>query len=210
MRISTHGCSIVFTNCYFVQDEGTGKTAIIDPGEFTSEMREQIDRIGASNIEYILLTHCHFDHILGAAELHEYTGAPIAIHVSEEKALCDPNINGMNYFSVDGVVLPRANVTFEEGDHFEVGDLSFEVLHTPGHSAGSCCFMCEDVMFSGDTLFYDSVGRTDLPTGSYNTLKKSLRRLTELDRDYRVYPGHGNPTKLSFEIENNPYFIELA
>lgn len=210
MRISTHVISSVFTNCYFVQDEGTGRTVIIDPGEFTEEMREQVDRIGCDKIEYILLTHCHFDHVLGAAQLRDYTGAPVAIHNSEEKALGDPAVNGMRSFGITDGRLPKADILFKEGDIFEAGDLEFRVLHTPGHSAGSCCFICEDVIFAGDTLFRTSVGRTDLPTGDYGALLKSLKKLKALGRKYQVYPGHGGPTTIADELRSNPYYQELS
>jgi len=181
---------------------------VIDPGEITEEMYEQLTRIGPQRVKYILLTHCHFDHILGADELRRFTGAPIAIHKSEERAMQDSRLNGMAIFGIPSQRLCKPDILFWDEDTFEVGDLTFRVMYTPGHSAGSSCFVCDDVIFTGDTLFRDSVGRTDLPTGSYQTLLKSLKKFLQLPKDYVLYPGHGNRTTLSYERENNPYMIE--
>lgn len=204
MRISTHVVTDFFTNCYIVQDEGTGRTAIIDPGEFNETIKEQIDRIGNEYIDYILLTHCHIDHILGAKELHEYTGAPVVIHSADAAGLIDNNINCINFFSGSGSA-PEADQTVNEGDRLSLGDLTIKVMHTPGHTIGSCCYIIDDTIFSGDTIFRMSCGRTDLPTGDDVKLMRSLGRIADMEGDYKIYSGHGEPTTLEFERKSNMY-----
>lgn len=205
MRISTYVVSDFFTNCYILQDEGTGRTAVIDPGEFNDTMREQIDRIGVEYIDYILLTHCHLDHIMGAAALQEYTGAPLAVHISDEAGLSDPEINCASFFGTGSGKAPKADILLRDGDTLALGDLKIKVLHTPGHTAGSVCYVVENTIFSGDTLFLESCGRIDLPTGSSTEILRSLTRLAQLDGDYTVYSGHGDPTTLEYERKHNRY-----
>jgi len=206
MRISNYVCGALGSNCFIVQDEGTGKAVIIDAGEFIEEIREHIDRIGKENIVAILLTHCHFDHTMGAAELRDYTGAPLMIHKFEEEWVDDPKRNGVKYFMMAASArFPKPDKTFGDGDVIQVGDLELKVMHTAGHSPGSCCFIAEDTIFSGDTLFLCGVGRTDLPGGNRTHIMHSLGRLSELDGVMKVYPGHGEPTTIAYEIENNPY-----
>ena len=206
MRVSVHGVGPLYVNCYVVQDEGTGRAAIIDPGGVSEELLEQIDRIGTDKIDYILLTHFHFDHILGAARLHIKTGAPVAIHRLEEKGLDDPALNGLDGFGFSSSATIKADMTYDEGDTFVVGDLTLRVMHTPGHTVGSSCFVCENAIFSGDTLFCESVGRTDLPTGNQRDILRSVNRLCQMDGDYDVYPGHDCKTTLSHERAHNPYY----
>lgn len=208
MRVSIHAVGPIYTNCYVVQDEGTGKTAVIDPGGVSEELFEQLDRIGKENIVYILLTHFHFDHIMGVKRLKERYGTTVAIHESEKNGLSDPALNGLDSFGYGWQVLPEADMTFKDGDVLEVGDLSFKVMHTPGHTMGSCCFICENAIFSGDTLFRMGMGRTDLPTGNPQKLYNSLLRLFRLDGNYDVYPGHDAKTTLDYERLNNGYNVE--
>ncbi len=206
MRISSYVSGPLGSNCYIVQDEGTGKAVIIDAGEFFDEIREHIDMIGRENITAILLTHCHFDHTMGAAELRDYTGAPLMIHYQEKDWVDDPAKNGVRYFMMaKSCRFPAPDGVFHDGDIIEAGDLAVKVMHTPGHSPGSCCFAAENVIFSGDTLFNNGAGRTDLPGGNSAHIRQSLSKLAALDGDTRVYPGHGAPTTISYEREYNPY-----
>lgn len=208
MRISNYVCGPLGVNTYIVQDEGTGKAVVIDPAAFIDEIREHIDRIGKENITAILLTHCHFDHTMGAAELRDYTGAPVMIHILEGEWTDDPERNGVKYFMMaSNAVFPKPDKLLHNGDIIAAGDLELKVMHTAGHSPGSCCFIAENVIFSGDTLFQCGVGRTDLAGGNSRHLRESLERLMALDIDYKVYPGHYAPTSLSFERKNNPYLV---
>ena len=206
MRISSYVCGALGSNCYIIQDEGTGKAVIVDAGEFIPEIKEHIDRIGKENIVALLLTHCHFDHTMGASELREYTGTPLMIHAHEGDWVDDPKKNGIRYFmGASGVRFPKPDKVFRDGDIIEAGDLAIKVMHTPGHSPGSSCFAVENVLFSGDTLFLTSIGRTDLPGGSHTQISSSLQKLAALDGSIKVYPGHGEPTTIAFEREHNPY-----
>ena len=205
MRISIHQVGPIYVNCYVVSDEGTGETVVIDPGGVSEELLEQLDSIGAERIKYILLTHMHFDHTMGVNRVRDETGAKVLIHKLEEEGLHDPALNGVDAFGFRTGVLPRADGTFEDGDIIEFGDSKLRVMHTPGHSAGSCCFIGDGVIFSGDTLFNMSAGRTDLATGSVLQLRESLRRLAALKGDYDVYPGHEDKTTLAYERKHNPY-----
>ncbi len=206
MRISNYVCGPLMSNCYILQDEGTGKALIIDAGECMDELREHIDRIGRENITAIVLTHCHFDHTMGAAELRDYTGAPLMIHFSEGDWVDDPRHNGVQFFmDAANAVFPKPDRLLHDGDVIDAGDLSVRVIHTPGHSPGSCCLEAEGNLFTGDTLFYGGVGRTDLPGGNSMHLMRSLGKLADIAGDMRVYPGHGQPSSLDFERKNNPY-----
>lgn len=206
MRISTFVSGSFSENCYVVQDEGTGKAVVIDPGEYSQELAEQIERIGRENITAILLTHCHFDHILGVAEVRELCGAPVMIHEQDADSLTDPARNGVMFFGLHfASSLVPADKTLREGDAVEAGDLSIKVIHTPGHTPGSCCFAVDGTLFSGDTLFPEACGRTDLPGGSRREMCTSLKRLAALEGDYRVFAGHGEPTTLEWERKHNPY-----
>ncbi len=205
MRISTHVVTDFYSNCYIIQDEGTGRTAIIDPGEFADSIKEQIDRIGKEYIDYILLTHCHLDHIMGAAELHEYTGAPVAVCSADVPGLTDPFVNCLSFFGAMAGAAPEADIILHDGDTLELGDLTIRVMHTPGHTVGSVCYIAGDAIFTGDTLFRESCGRIDLPTGSSSQLVESLHAIAALDGSLRVYSGHGEPSTIEYEREHNIY-----
>lgn len=206
MRISIHQVGPFYVNCYVVSDEGTGETAVIDPGGVSDELLMQLDSIGKERIKYILLTHFHFDHIMGVTRLKKIIpGARLLIHSSEAEGLRDPELNGADEFGMVINSMPPADGTFEDGDIIELGDSRLRVMHTPGHTAGSCCFIGDGVIFTGDTLFNMDIGRTDLPTGSMAQLVKSLGALAALEGDYDLYPGHEDKTTLSFEREHNPY-----
>ncbi len=206
MRISVHDvCGFFHTNCYVIQDEGTGRTAIIDPGEACESLLEQIEHIGKECIDYILLTHCHIDHIKGVAQLHRLTGAPIVIHTDDAAGLGDNFINGAEEFGINLKDNPTADILVKGGDTLTLGDITLGVIHTPGHTQGSVCYTAEGVIFSGDTLFRMSCGRVNLPTGSGAQMLASLKKLAALEGDYKVYPGHSEPTTLDFERKRNYY-----
>lgn len=181
------------TNCYLVWDEDSPTCVVIDPGYEPETVLFEAKKLG-KDIAAILLTHGHFDHVGGVKDIAAETGCPV-------------------YLCADDLSMPKQMTagtlyhthTYTEGDRLELAGLSFKVLHTPGHTPGSVCLMCENTIFSGDTLFWGSCGRTDLPGGSWSTIRVSLKRLADLNGDYDVYPGHGDATKLSFERKMNPY-----
>ena len=201
MEIKVLHLGLIKTNCYLVS---TQKAAVvIDPGFIREGTYDFLDQ-NSDKERLILLTHAHFDHIGGAADLREKTGVKIAIGEEDAPALSDKTLNLADCFHSD--IPPfEADITFKNGDDFSVGDIKFRVIHTPGHTVGGVCYYTEDCLFSGDTLFESSAGRTDFPGGDMKALKKSLRRLMLLPGDVKVYPAHGRFTAISRERENNMF-----
>ena len=184
-----------YTNCYILADEKTKAAAIIDPGDTVPEIKELVKKDNL-DVRAIFLTHGHYDHVGGVAALRKkYKDIPVYLH--PEDAGKDTEL--MPTRALDPVTLWR------DGDVVMVGELQVEVLHTPGHSAGSVTLRCQDVLFTGDTLFTQSVGRTDFPGGSQEAFLASLKRLGELEGDYQVLPGHDTFTSLDQERQGNPY-----
>ena len=189
-------------NCYLLSDE-EGATAVIDPGDEAGTILETV-RAGELAVEAILLTHAHFDHILAADELRRETGAPVYVSETDAPALADPR-RSLTVLAKGGAGPLRADHLLKDGEELRVGRLAVSVLHTPGHTPGSCCFLCGDALFSGDTLFAGSIGRTDFPGGDDQAMAASLRMLAALEPGIRVFPGHGESTTLSKERMENPY-----
>jgi len=189
---------MIGTNCYLAKDTVTGKGVIIDPGDRPDKIMDAAEKMGMTP-EAILLTHGHFDHILAVNHLKELNpGIKVYIH---------PNDNGME--QPYGYPSPEATDLYVEGSVVKVGELEFKVLHTPGHTKGSVTLQCENVLFTGDTLFRGSMGRTDFPGGSDEEIFASLIRLSELEGDYDVCPGHEGLSTLEYERQTN-YCIHYA
>lgn len=189
MNIQKLTLGLYQTNIYILSNDT--EAVVIDPGY---EPDIILDALEGKELKAILLTHGHFDHVGGVRELAAETGCPV--YLNEADLSMPPQMTAGPLYYTN---------TYDEGDFVEAAGLSFKVLHTPGHTPGSICLLCENAMFSGDTLFWGSCGRTDLPGGSWATIRKSLLRLAELSGDYDVYPGHGDATTLSFERKMNPY-----
>lgn len=199
------------TNCYIIIDKDTGLWALIDPGFESSELENAISRLDSEKCRYILLTHGHYDHIGFAGELRNRLSAQVALSSEDEPFLCDNTLNLSSFFSTEGLVPISADIKLSNGDVLRLGGTEFYFMSTPGHTDGSGCFIFNNdrVIFSGDTLFRCSYGRTDFPTGSMYKLASSMRRLASLEGDFAVYPGHNEFTTLSFERENNPLMTFL-
>ena len=181
------------TNCYLVWGDGADSVIVIDPGYNPETVLSEVTRLGKS-VAGIFLTHGHFDHVGGVKEIAAETDCPVYLH---ELELSQPPTMtaGPLYYTH----------TYGEGDSIPLAGLSFRVLHTPGHTPGSVCLLCEDTLFAGDTLFMGSCGRTDFPGGDSAQMRASLTRLASLPEDYRVLSGHGPETTLNLERKYNPY-----
>jgi len=194
-------------NSYVLFSEASGKAVLIDSCGEVEKILEMTEKMNLS-LEGILLTHGHFDHILSLSELKKRTSAKVYIYKDEEKFLSDVSLNLSNLDEGNsasyGVV--NADVLLNDGDVIEFDDIKLEVIHTPGHTSGCVCYRIDDILFSGDTLFKKSIGRSDFPTGDYGMEIESIKkRLMCLDDDVRVYPGHGFSTTIGYERRENPY-----
>lgn len=195
------------TNCYIVQDEETKETMVIDPGGEANKIIEMLEIIEAK-LKYIYLTHCHGDHIGALKELKEQKGGKILIHRFDAEGLYDKNISLTEYIGIEEVHL-EADSRVDDNDTIHIGSLEFRVIHTPGHTAGGSCLYCEqeNLLFSGDTLFHGTWGRTDLPTSSFVDIMQSItNKLLVLPPDTICYPGHGKSTMIKEEV---PIYCEL-
>ncbi len=193
MKMTTMALGAYQTNCYMVWDENFDECIVVDPGYEPERVLAQAEKQG-KKIAAILLTHGHFDHVGGVKEIAAETGCRVYI-CEEDLAMPRQMTAGPLYYTH----------TYGEGDVVQEAGLSIRVLHTPGHTRGSVCLTVEDTMFSGDTLFQGSCGRTDLPGGSWAQIFASLKRLAAMETDYKIYPGHGPATTLCDEKKYNPY-----
>lgn len=192
-------------NCYFVIDENTKETIIIDPGAMADKLCGIVDK-NEFNVKAICLTHAHFDHAGAAEAIKKHTNTPIFICQGEEIVAESANYNLSAMFGSPFTVLYDRVLT--DGEKFSCGSLTFKVISTPGHTPGGGCFYFENegILFSGDTLFMSSVGRTDFPGGDSEMLIDSIRnKLFLLPADTTVYTGHGQSTSIGYEMENNGF-----
>ncbi|MDT3427565.1 glyoxylase-like metal-dependent hydrolase (beta-lactamase superfamily II) [Paenibacillus forsythiae] len=193
------------TNAYLLTGADPAKGIIIDPGMNPAPLVRAIQDM---EIEAILLTHAHFDHIGGVDEIRKLKNCPVYLHAQESDWLTNPKLNGsLLWPSVSPpITTDPAEFDLDEGQKLELIGQTFRVFHTPGHSPGSVSLLCENDLFSGDVLFRLSVGRTDLPGGRERDLLDSIKgKLFKLGDDVTVYPGHGPRTSIGFERSNNPY-----
>ena len=195
----------VSTNCYLAVNTQTGDSVIIDPGDAAGRLIRSIEDSG-SRLCGILLTHGHFDHILAVDDIKTRFNVPVYALKAEEELLKDTVVNLSGQYGIPCRI--QADVLLDDGETFSLAGFSIKALHTPGHTRGSCCYWIpeENVLFSGDTLFRRSVGRTDFPGGSMPEMVRSLHRLIEeLPGQTRVYPGHEGATTMEEEARYNPF-----
>lgn len=192
------------SNCYIAWDEDTKDAVVIDPGFEDHRIMETVKK-HQLKVGKILLTHGHFDHIGGLESVRQETGAPVYIYADDADTLTS---DGKNLSTMVGgsMCFDPAEILLKDGDKVALSpNIKLTTIHTPGHTIGSCCFVGEDVIFSGDTLFEGSIGRTDFPGGSYEEMMKSLSQLMTYDDDMKVLPGHGEETSIAYERARNPF-----
>lgn len=207
LKVTIYPLGPIQTNCYIIQDE-LNNCLIVDPGEEGPRIIADIEHAGVTPLA-ILLTHGHFDHIGAVDAVRDRFGIEVYIHESEKSTLIDPAQNGSTRYPGLPLVRNKAadHLITEEGV-MEIGPFKFEVRHTPGHSPGSVSFIFSEDRFAivGDTLFRESIGRTDLPGGHTDTLLTSIHnKLLTLGEDFIIYPGHGTSTTPRFEMDHNPF-----
>ena len=189
------------TNCYIIFDKQSKEIMCIDPAGDVDKIEDLIKNVFQGNLKYIYLTHCHGDHIGGVAELKNRCGGKILIHRKDAEGLNDVNINLSQYIGLPEIEL-EADSRIDDNDLIHLGNLQFKVIHTPGHTAGSTSLYCEKekCLFSGDTIFAGTWGRTDLPTSSRVDIMNSIMsKILVLPEDTFIYPGHGKATVLGDE-----------
>ena len=205
MKIEKFVLGSMGTNCYLIINEETKELIIIDPATCPDYVVSHVKSNGYIP-RAIILTHAHFDHVIGIDGWVKEFGIPVYLHEEEKKVLEDPELNLSGVF---GARYSYSDVKcLKDGQELEVSGFIFKVIHTPGHTCGGCCYYCaeEGVLISGDTLFYQSVGRSDFPTGSMGTLVRSIKeKLFCLPEDVMVYPGHNDSTCIGDEKKYNPF-----
>lgn len=204
MKITNLPSGPLAVNTYLVEDETTKKGFIVDPGGYNPQLTQKIASEGI-DIEYIILTHGHSDHIGGVNQhKEEFPNVQVVANAAEVPMLEDPGLNMSSMMG--GPVTVTPDLTVKDGDTLKVGNLELKFLHTPGHSPGGMCIVTGNAVFSGDTLFCASIGRTDFPGCSFSDLSDSIRtKLYVLSDDMQVFPGHMGTTTIGYEKENNPF-----
>ena len=204
MLIKTILTDPIQTNCYVVMCEETKEIVVIDPGLDNGAVSRHIKSLGG-HLKYILLTHGHFDHCCGLQNLVDEYPVPVMMHCDDVPYVADSKTHAFMYgLKIPNVPLPNCFLT--ENDVIEVGDIKLKTIHTPGHTPGCVCFYTPGHLFSGDTLFKGSVGRTDLPGGNFDNIINNIQtKLFVMPDDTLVYPGHGPETTIGEEKKSNPY-----
>ena len=199
-RLKVNVGNMLGINSYIIQDEETKEAMVIDPGGSIDKIVEMLTVLDAK-VKYIVLTHCHGDHISGVNELRDRVGGKVLIHRFDQPGLSDSELNMSIHIGV-GPIVVKEDARVDDGDLLHIGKIEFRVIHTPGHTRGGICLYCEKegLLFSGDTMFKGIWGRTDLPTASFEEIIDSItNKLMLLPNDVIVYPGHGRMTRIGDE-----------
>ena len=211
MIVKMFTVGMLMTNCYLVGCEEKRKAVVIDPGfdgvKEAEKIMKAVDK-EKLHVKYIVNTHGHSDHISGNRVLKEMTGALILIHELDAPMLVSSERN-FSYIYGEKATSPPADKLLREGDIINVGNIKLKVIHTPGHSKGGISLLCDDIVFTGDTLFAGSIGRTDFPDASYKEIMNSIKqKLSVLPDNLKVYPGHGPTSTIGEEKRSNPFLQE--
>jgi len=195
------------TNCYIVQDTSTNEAIVIDPGGEASKILEMLDILKAK-VKYIYLTHCHGDHIGAVEEIRKKTNATVLIHRYDAEGLGKQEVSLIEYIGMKPITL-EADSRVDDKDLIHIGNLEFQIIHTPGHTKGGSCLYNREynMLFSGDTIFRSAWGRTDLPTSNFQDIINSItEKILVLPEDTIIYPGHGKSTMVK---EEEPIYLQL-
>ncbi|HHW41562.1 MAG TPA: MBL fold metallo-hydrolase [Syntrophomonadaceae bacterium] len=204
MQVKSLAVGSMMANCYIIWCRQTKDALVIDPGGDGSRILAEIKKEGLK-VKYIVNTHGHIDHIAANYDVKEGTGAKLLIHPDDAPLLTNPDLN-LSLYMGSPFQSPKADMLISDGEEIAIGNLRFEVLHTPGHTRGGVCLKTEGAIFTGDTLFAGSIGRTDFPGGSYKQLLDSIRnKILPSDDNCVVYPGHGPASTVGHERVNNPF-----
>ncbi len=194
------------TNCYLVADDNTKNAVLFDAPADSGKILDYTEKNGL-NIKYICLTHAHFDHIMALNDIKEKTGAQLMLHEKEGQYLTDPRLNLLGE-AAEEVTIPKPDKLLVDGETICLDSLEFKVIHTPGHTEGGTCYLIDNVLISGDTLFSGAIGRFDFPLGNFDVEIRSIKeKLLVLDDEVKVYPGHGFSTTIGKQRKENPYLI---
>lgn len=199
------------SNCFLMIDELSGDFAIVDPSPSIQTIDEVIEKFAleSSGFKYILLTHGHFDHIYSVDDVRDKYGCKVCIHEGDADYLYDSVKNANKIFFDEELVLKPADIVLHGGEDLSLGDEKVYVISTPGHTKGCVCYLSGKNLITGDTLFDMSIGRCDLPGGNGKTLLESLKYLSSLDDDIKIYPGHGGISTIGKQKRSNPYMKGL-
>lgn len=208
MKIKKFEVGPLLVNCYVVYDEMTRNGLVIDPGDEPDLITDFLNEEGL-NIRHIICTHGHFDHIGAVKELKEHTGAKIILHESDLNIYRNSPHIAMQFFGIQIEPQPEPEILIKNENNLNAFEKEIKIIHTPGHSPGSISIYINGYLFTGDTLFAGSVGRTDLYGGSMEQLLNSLRKIASLPSDTVIFPGHGPKTKLEIEKKSNPFYHEI-
>ena len=207
MKIKRFNTGIYDVNTYIVTDEKTSETAIIDLGG-NFEIIDDYVKANSLKVKYILNTHGHFDHVMGVLDAKNAYKVPFYIHQADEILINNISKQLETLGMYEKITSPQIDVYVDENTNISLGDIPIKIFYTPGHTQGGVCYLIEDNLFSGDTLFYESIGRTDFAYGNHNQLVTSIKqKLFTLSDNITVFPGHGCRTTIGHEKKYNSYVI---
>lgn len=209
MQVITFADYSFGSNTYLVVNEEEKKAVLVDAGVSASQVLKYLEENGLE-LTAVLLTHGHPDHLLGLNEIVQATGAPAYMHPADAEMVKSIPPLFLSMLGLNNLDLPEEFLPLEDGQELELGGMKFKVLHTPGHSEGSVCFLTDGILFDGDLIFRGSIGRTDFPGGSIQTLLRSVKeKVFTLPSDTRILPGHLDSTVVGWEKRTNPFLIGI-
>ena len=208
LKVTTLTFPCFSANCYLVTDDSTGESLLIDPGSYGERQKDFIKSQGVESLKYILLTHGHFDHMIGVERFRNAFSGEVVVHENDSDKLSSAVGSLYSRFEREiPFATADADIKVKDGDSLPFGSGEIEVIHTPGHTKGCVCYKIGDCLFTGDTLFRGSIGRVDFPDSDENEMLSSLKKLNSVEGDYKVYPGHEGASTLPYEKQTNRYML---